>query len=76
MAQRTFVRRGTPTRLALLSAAVILALSGTALAQAGRGTLQGDVKDPQGGPSPRDCDRHGDQTHTARTATPERHYAF
>jgi hypothetical protein len=46
-------RAGTrPVRIALVTAAVALALSGTALAQAVRGTLLGNVNDPQGAAVP------------------------
>jgi hypothetical protein len=51
MSQTT--RAGTrPARIAVVTAAVALALSGTALAQAVRGTLLGDVTDVQGGAVP------------------------
>jgi hypothetical protein len=51
MSQAT--RAGTrPVRIALVAAAVALALSGTALAQAVRGTLLGNVNDPQGAAVP------------------------
>ncbi len=52
MAQQTCARRGKLTRLALLSAGIILALAGTALAQAVGGTLLGKVADPHGAPVP------------------------
>jgi hypothetical protein len=52
MAQHT--RAGTlgPVRVAVLTAAVALALAGTAMAQAVRGTLLGNVNDSQGAPIP------------------------
>jgi hypothetical protein len=45
-------RAGTLARIALVTAAVALALSGTALAQAVRGTLLGTVNDTQAAPIP------------------------
>jgi hypothetical protein len=45
-------RAGTLARIALVTAAVALALSGTAMAQAVRGTLLGTVNDTQGAPIP------------------------
>jgi hypothetical protein len=50
--QRICARLRKLTRLTLLSAGVILALSGTALAQTASGTLRGKVADPQGVPVP------------------------
>ena len=52
MAQRTHAGPRGLTRIALLTAAIVLALSGTALAQAVRGTLLGNVNDTQGAPVP------------------------
>ncbi len=67
------------TRLALLSVGVILALSGTALAQAGRGTLVGDVADAQGAPVPGvPVTATETQTNVTRTAVTDQrgHYVF
>jgi iron complex outermembrane receptor protein len=52
MPQGSCARFGRRTGLALLSVGVVLALSGPALAQAGRGTVLGDVVDPHKVPVP------------------------
>ena len=52
MAQHARAGTRGPVRIVLLTAAVALVLSGTALAQAVRGTLLGNVTDTQGAPVP------------------------
>jgi iron complex outermembrane recepter protein len=67
------------TRLALLSAGVVLALSGTALAQAGGATLVGTVADAQGVPVPGvPVTATETRTNATRTATTDKsgQYAF
>jgi iron complex outermembrane recepter protein len=67
------------TRLTLLSAGLILALSGTALAQAVGGTLRGKVADPQGVPVPGvTVTATETQTKVTRTAVTDEsgHYVF
>ncbi len=79
MAQRTCARPRGLTRIALLSAAVVLALSGTALAQAVRGTLLGNVTDTQGAPVPGvTVTATETQTNVARTVVTNQsgHYVF
>ena len=63
-------RAGTrPVRIAFVTVAVALALSGTALAQAVRGTLLGNVTDTQGGAVPGvSVTATETQTNAARTA--------
>ena len=74
-------RAGTrgPVRIALLTAAVALALSGAAMAQAVRGTLLGNVVDTQGAPVPGVTVTATEiQTNAARTAVTNQsgHYVF
>ncbi len=79
MAQRTHAGPRGLTRIALLTAAIVLALSGTALAQAVRGTLLGNVNDTQGAPVPGvSVTATETQTNLARTAVTNQsgHYVF
>jgi hypothetical protein len=79
MAQPTCARPGKLTRLVLLSAGVILAISGTTLARAARGTLVGDVSDAQGAAVPGVPVTATDtQTNLTRTAVTDQrgHYVF
>jgi hypothetical protein len=79
MVQRTCARPCGLARIAGLSAAVVLALSGTALAQAVRGTLLGNVNDTQGAPVPGvSVTATETQTNVARTAVTNQsgHYVF
>lgn len=79
MAQRTCARSGKLTRVALLSAGIILAISGTTLAQAARGTLAGDVSDAQGAAVPGvPVTATETQTNLTRTAVTDQrgHYVF
>ena len=78
MAQLTSARSRGLTRIALLSA-VVLAFTGTALAQAGRGTLVGDVADAQGAPVPGvPVTATETRTNVTRTAKADQsgHYVF
>ena len=79
MAQQTCARPGKLTGLALISVGLILVLSGTALAQSGRGSLTGVVTDPQGVPVPGvPVTATETKTNVSRTVTtdPSGHYAF
>lgn len=79
MTQRTCAHPRGLTRLALLTAAVVLAFTGTALAQAVRGTLLGNVTDTQGAPVPGVTVRATEtQTNVARTVVTNQsgHYVF
>jgi len=79
MAQDTRAGTRGPVRIALFAAAFVLALSGTALAQAVRGTLLGNVTDTQGAPVPGvSVTATETQTNVARTAITNQsgHYVF
>ena len=69
----------SPVRIALVTAAFAVALSGTALAQAVRGTLLGNVTDTQGAAVPGvGVTATETQTNVARTAITNQsgHYVF
>jgi hypothetical protein len=69
MAHRTCARPRGLARIALVTAAAVVALSGTALAQAVRGTLLGNVTDTQGAAVPGvTVTATETQTNAARTA--------
>lgn len=77
MVQRTCPHPRRPVRLALLSAGVILAFAGPALAQAGRGAVLGNVSDTQGAPVPGlTVTATNTQTNATRTAVTDKTGGF